>query len=267
MLRVTILGCGSSPGVPRIGSDWGACDPAEPKNRRLRCSILLERIAADGGVTRVLVDTGPDIRAQLLAAGVGTLDGVVYTHSHADHTHGIDDLRSIVLNMHRLVNVYGDTATLARLNEAFGYCFQTAPGSSYPPILQAHTVTPGTPFAIDGAGGAITVTPFRQIHGDIETLGLRAGALAYSCDVSALPEASLPALADLDVWIVDALRYTPHPSHFSLSETLAWIDRLRPRHAVLTHMHLDLDYQTVRREVPATVEPAYDGLQMTLEIA
>ena len=266
-LRVSILGCGSSPGVPRIGNDWGTCDPNNPKNRRLRCSILLEQIAADGGVTRVLVDTGPDIRQQLLAAGVNTLDGVIYTHSHADHTHGIDDLRSIWLNTHhRLVDVYADAATLTRLNEAFGYCFATTPGGSYPPILKAHTISAGAPFKIDGEGGAITITPFRQIHGDIDTLGLRIGALAYSCDVSGLPDESLPALAGLDVWIVDALRYTPHPSHFSLREALQWIDRLKPKRAVLTHMHIDLDYATVHAEVPAAVEPGYDGLRVELAI-
>jgi phosphoribosyl 1,2-cyclic phosphate phosphodiesterase len=264
-LRVTVLGCGSSPGVPRIGDDWGQCDPNEPRNRRLRCSILVEQIA-NGGVTRALVDTGPDVRTQLLAAHVGTVDGVIYTHGHADHTHGIDDLRSLWLNTRRLVDVYGDAATLARLREAFGYCFATAPGSSYPPILKAHTIAAGTAFTIDGAGGPLTVTPFRQVHGDIDTLGLRVGDLAYSCDVSALPDEALPALAGLDVWIVDALRHTPHPSHFSLSETLAWIDQLKPRRAVLTHMHIDLDYATVKHQVPAGVEPAYDGMTIELPI-
>jgi phosphoribosyl 1,2-cyclic phosphate phosphodiesterase len=267
-LRVTVLGCGSSPGVPRIGNDWGECDPKNPRNRRTRCSILVEQIAT-GGTTRVLVDTGPDMRQQLLAAGVNTLDGVVYTHSHADHTHGIDDLRTFWLNTRRLVDVYADAPTLARLNEAFGYCFATAPGGAYPPILKAHTVTAGHAFTIAGAGGAMTITPFRQIHGDIDTLGLRfgssgIGALAYSCDVSALPEESLPALANLDVWIVDALRYTPHPSHFSLNEALDWIARVQPKRAVLTHMHIDLDYAAVKARVPAGVEPAYDGLTVEL---
>ncbi len=265
-LRVTILGCGSSPGVPRIGNDWGQCDPNEPKNRRLRCSILVEQIATGGATTRVLVDTGPDMRQQLLAAGVNDLDGVVYTHSHADHTHGIDDLRAFWLNTRRLVDVYADAPTLTRLNEAFGYCFATAPGGSYPPILKAHTVAPGTAFTISGAGGPMTIMPFRQVHGDIDTLGLRVGTLAYSCDVSALPDEALPALAGLDVWIVDALRYTPHPSHFSLSEALDWIQRVKPRRAILTHMHIELDYATVTRRVPPGVEPAYDGLTIELPI-
>ena len=262
-LKVTVLGCGSSPGVPRIGNDWGACDPTEPRNRRLRCSILIERIK-NGGVTRVLVDTGPDIRAQMLAAGVNSLDAVVYTHSHADHTHGIDDLRAFWQNSRRLVDIYADAATTERLKQAFGYCFETVPGGSYPPILKHHPIAAGRPLTIDGAGGAMTITPFRQIHGEIDTLGLHVGGLAYSCDVSDLPEASLPALAGLDVWIVDALRYKPHPSHFSLSETLQWIDRVRPHRAILTHMHTDLDYATLTREMPQGVEPAYDGMQIEL---
>lgn len=262
-LKVTILGCGSSPGVPRIGNDWGACDPNEPKNRRTRCSILIER-ADGGGVTRVLVDTGPDVRAQLLAAGVNSIDGVVYTHGHADHVHGIDDLRAFWQNTHRLVDVYADASTMARLMQAFGYCFATAPGSFYPPILKHHPIEAGRALTIDGPGGRIALMPFRQIHGDIETLGLRVGGLAYSCDVSDLPDEALTTLAGLDVWIVDALRYKPHPSHFSLDEAVAWIGRVKPRRAVLTHMHIDLDYATLRRDLPAGIEPAFDG--MTLEV-
>ncbi|HEY5082747.1 MAG TPA: MBL fold metallo-hydrolase [Bauldia sp.] len=263
-LKVTVLGCGSSPGVPRIGNDWGGCDPSEPRNRRLRCSILVERIDQDG-VTRVLVDTGPDVRAQLLTAGVNSLDGVVYTHSHADHTHGIDDLRAFWQNTGRLVDVYADAATMERLETAFGYCFAAEPGSSYPPILKHHPITAGQPLTIDGAGGVLMITPFRQIHGDIDTLGLRIGGLAYSCDLSDLPDVSLPLLADLEVWIVDALRRRPHPSHFSLSEALTWIERIKPRRAILTHMHIDLDYATVKREVPSGVEPAYDEMQIELD--
>jgi phosphoribosyl 1,2-cyclic phosphate phosphodiesterase len=263
-LKVTVLGCGSSPGVPRIGNDWGACDPNEPKNRRLRCSILVERVDR-GGVTRLLVDTGPDVRAQLLTAGVNSLDGVVYTHSHADHTHGIDDLRAFWQNTGRLVDVYADAETMERLKTAFGYCFATAPGGSYPPILKHHPIAAGRPITIDGAGGQLTVMPFRQIHGDIDTLGLRVGGLAYSCDLSDLPDSSLPLLTDLEVWIVDALRHRPHPSHFSLREALTWIERVKPRRAILTHMHIDLDYATVKREVPPGIEPAYDGMQIEME--
>jgi phosphoribosyl 1,2-cyclic phosphate phosphodiesterase len=263
-LKATILGCGSSPGVPRIGNDWGACDPNEPRNRRTRCSLLLERYATGDTPTRVLVDTGPDMRAQLLAADVGSIDAVIFTHAHADHTHGIDDLRAFWLSTHKLVETYADEKTQAHLERAFGYCFAAPDGSAYPPILK-HTPMPAeAPVTIAGAGGPLTITPFRQANGEIETMGLRIGGLAYSPDVSDVPETSLPYLADLDVWIVDALRYRPHPSHFSVSEAIAWSKRLGVRRAVLTHMHIDLDYATLKRDLPEGVEPACDG--MTIEL-
>jgi len=263
-LRATILGCGSSPGVPRIGNDWGACDPNELRNRRTRCALLLERF--DGGdlPTRVLVDTGPDIRAQLLAAKVDAIDGVVYTHHHADHLHGIDDLRAFWLNTRRLVDIYADGPTTARVFAAFRYCFEASPGSFYPPILKHHPMSVGVPLTITGPGGSITLTPFRQTHGDIDSLGLRIGRFAYSCDVSDIPKESMAFLDDLDTWVVDALRYKPHPSHFSLNEALEWINRIRPRQAVLTHMHLDLDYRRLIAELPTGVEPGYDGMEIAI---
>ena len=265
-LKATILGCGSSPGVPRIGNDWGACDPNEPRNRRTRCSLLLERFEAGDTPTRVLVDTGPDMRAQLLAADVKFLDAVIYTHAHADHTHGIDDLRAFWLNTRRLVDIYADEKTQAHLEGAFGYCFTTPPNSFYPPILKHHPMTAGVPVTVAGAGGPLTVTPFRQIHGDSDTMGLRVGGLAYSCDVSDVPDDSLPYLDDLDVWIVDALRPSTHPSHFSLNEAIQWSKRFQVHHAVLTHMHIDLDYATLKRELPEGVEPAYDGMAIELPL-
>lgn len=261
--RATILGCGPSPGVPRLGPDWGACDPNEPKNRRTRCSLLVERFAEDRPPTRILVDSGPDVRAQLLAADVGHLDGVLYTHPHADHIHGIDDLRGFWLGTKRRVAIYADRSTLSRLEEAFGYCFRTPPGSSYPPVLDGHLIEHDVPLAVHGASGPIEVLPFRQLHGDIDSLGFRFGGLAYSCDISGVPPESVPALSGLDLWIVDALRYHPHPSHFSVADALAAIAERTPRRAVLTHMHSDLDYATLKRSLPAGVEPAYDG--MTLE--
>lgn len=264
VLRFTILGCGSSPGVPRIGNDWGACDPREPRNRRRRACLLVERIAVDGARTVVVIDTGPDFREQMIAADVGWADGVVYTHPHADHIHGIDDLRSFVINRRRLVDVWCDEATSRRLREGFGYCFETPAGSSYPPILREHRISPWHAFAVDGPGGPIELMPYDQIHGDIRSLGFRIGGLAYSSDVSAMPEESLPLLRDLDVLVVDALRYTPHPSHFSLDEALALARRLEPRRTVLTHMHVDLDYRTLHARLPADVEPAFDG--MTIEL-
>jgi len=261
-LSFRILGCGSSPGVPRMGGDWGACDPANPRNRRRRASLLItRRDAATGAATRVLVDTGPDMREQILDAGIGWVDGVVYTHPHADHIHGIDDLRSFVINRKRMVDVYADAPTLARLKEGFGYCFATPAGSSYPPILRAHTIEPGEVVTIDGPGGPIDLMPFQQVHGDILSLGFRIGDVAYSPDVSALDERATPYLDGLAVWILDALRYTPHPSHFSVAEAVAWIERQKPQRAILTHMHVDLDYAALRASLPEGAEPAYDGLE------
>jgi phosphoribosyl 1,2-cyclic phosphate phosphodiesterase len=258
-LEFTILGCGSSGGVPRIDGEWGDCDPSEPRNRRRRCSLLVRR-HGPGGVTTVLVDTGPDLRAQLLEAGVTWLDGVLYTHPHADHLHGIDDLRGLAMRRHRRVDVYLDEQTARRAHEGFGYCFATPPSSGYPPILTEHRIAAGEPVAIDGAGGPIAALPFRQHHGEIDALGFRFDGLAYSSDLNGLPAESLHALKDLDVWIVDALRYTAHGTHFTVAEALEWIARLKPGRAVLTNMHFDLDYVRLAAELPEGVEPAYDGM-------
>jgi phosphoribosyl 1,2-cyclic phosphate phosphodiesterase len=263
-LKLTILGCGTSGGVPRVGDHWGACDPANPKNQRRRCSLLAERAGPEGATT-ALVDSSPDLRQQLLDAGVGWLDGVLYTHDHADHTHGIDDLRMVSFNGHRRVDVYYDAATGKQLRARFAYCFDTPPGSEYPAILKGHDIRAGEPVKISGPGGAIEALPFRQIHGQGETLGFRFGGIAYSPDVSDLPEESLKALEGLDVWILDALRYTPHPSHLSVEQALGLIARVKPKRAVLTHMHVDLDYETLGRELPEGVEPAYDGMVLTTE--
>ena len=174
-LRLTMLGCGSSPGTPRITGDWGNCDPTNPKNRRMRPSAMVERIAENGGVTRVVIDTGPDFREQMLMARVQRLDAVVYTHPHADHIHGIDDLRGFVLEQRKLIDIHADAPTLARLKQAFGYCFETPPGSSYPPILVAHRIDHRRNVVIEGEGGALTFEPLPQIHGDIISLGFRIG--------------------------------------------------------------------------------------------
>lgn len=265
VFEFTILGCGSSTGVPRLDGDWGTCDPEEPRNRRRRCSLLVRRIGA-GGTTTVLVDTGPDVREQLLSVGVTTLDGVVYTHPHADHLHGIDDLRGLALRNHRLIDVYLDEPTAERAHQAFGYCFRTPPGSSYPPILAEHRIRAGQPFAIDGAGGPVPVLPFLQHHGDIDSLGLRFGGLAYSSDLHDLPAESLPHLEGLDVWIVDALRERAHGSHFTVSDALGWIERLKPRRAILTDLNIDLDYATLAARLPPHVVPAHDGLVVTLPV-
>jgi phosphoribosyl 1,2-cyclic phosphate phosphodiesterase len=263
-LTVTILGCGSSGGVPRVGSGWGACDPTNPKNRRRRCSILVER-TGPGGTTAVLVDTSPDLREQLLDAGVTRLDTVIYTHDHADHTHGIDDLRPLVIHMRKRIPVFADDATGAMLMERFGYCFRAPPGSEYPPILDLHRLDHRETLTVHGPGGAISATPFEMAHGkNGAALGFRFGSLAYASDVSALPPESVAQLEGLDWLLIDALRYTPHPTHFSVSDALQLIAQVKPGRAVLTNLHTDVDYARLAAEVPANVEPAYDGMRISL---
>jgi phosphoribosyl 1,2-cyclic phosphate phosphodiesterase len=263
-LLFTVLGCGSSAGVPRVAQGWGACDPNNPRNRRRRCSLLVQR-PGNTGTTTVLVDASPDLREQLLSANVARIDGVLFTHDHADHTHGIDDLRPLFIHHRRRVDVYADAPTAAVLHSRFGYCFAARTGSDYPPILTDHRIAAGESVTIEGQGGPVSALPFRQKHGDSSSLGFRFGGLAYSCDVNGIPDESLKLLQDIDVWIVDALRHKPHPSHFSLDESLAWIERVRPRRAVLTNLHTDLDYETLRRSLPAGIEPAFDGMTIELD--
>lgn len=263
-LKFTILGCGTSGGVPRVGGGWGACDPENRKNNRRRCSLLVEKTNSEG-TTTVLIDTSPDLRQQLLDTGTANIDGVLYTHDHADHTHGIDDLRWIAFNRRKRVDVYYDKRTGEILNRRFHYCFEAPEGSNYPPILEGHVITGDEPVIIKGDGGAVEAMPFLQNHGDIDSLGYRIGGLAYSPDIKGLPASSWAHLEGLDVWIVDALRYTPHPSHFSMEEALAAIDRVRPKMAVLTHMNFELDYETLKSELPDGVIPAYDGMEISLD--
>lgn len=258
-LRLTILGCGSSPGVPRPNGDWGKCDPANPKNRRKRAAALVERIS-DQGITRVVIDTGPDFREQMIAANVDVIDAVVLTHAHADHIHGIDDLRSYYLDKRQLIDVYADQLTFERVDQAFGYCYKTPAGSSYPPILRDRRIEHFQPFTVTGKGGALTFEPLPQMHGDILSLGFRLGPIAYCSDVSDYPDATAARLQGLEWLVIDALQYRSHPSHLSLSEALGWIERLAPRRAVLTHMHVPLDYDVVQGETPSHVTPAFDGL-------
>ena len=257
----TLLGTASSGGVPRVGPVWGACDPANPKNRRRRCALLVDRFAG-GGRTTVLVDTPADLREQRLDARVTTLDGVLYTHDHAEHTHGIDDLRGVFFNMRRRVHVWADTSTRRALESRFEYCFVQKPGSLYPSILQAHDIQPPNPVRIEGAGGTIEAVPIVQNHGDGTSLGFRFGDVAYSSDLVDLDDAAFAALEGLEVWIVDALRYRPHPTHAHLERTLGWIERARPKRAILTNMHIDMDYAKLAAELPPGVEPAYDGLRL-----
>ncbi len=263
-LGVTILGCGSSGGVPRVASGWGACDPDEPKNRRRRCSLLVERTSG-ASVTRVLVDTGADLRDQLLGAGVDRVDGVLYTHEHADHTHGIDDLRPLAIHAHGRVDIWCDAQMSKFLNDRFGYVFETPPGSVYPPILNERRLTAGEAASIEGPGGVIEALPIALIHGRERALGFRFDGVAYTPDVNDIPEAAVSTLENLDLWIVDALREAPHPSHFTLAQALGWIERLKPRRAVLTNLHTDMDYATLKARLPAGVEPAYDGMTLKIE--
>ncbi len=262
-LVFTILGCGSSGGVPRLGGHWGECDPAEPRNHRRRCSLLVERHGPEG-TTRVLIDTSPDMRAQLLDAGVGTLDAVVYTHSHADHVHGLDDLRQIVFNTRSRLPVWADSQTQDALFARFGYAFVQPEGSPYPPILDMHSIH--GPFEVQGAGGAVPFVPLRVGHGSMDALGFRIGDLVYLPDVIEIYDEAWRHLTALDCWIVDALRRTPHPTHAHLDLTLDWIAQVQPRRAVLTNMHIDLDYATVAAETPAHVTPAHDGMQIRYDL-
>lgn len=255
-MRVRILGCGTSAGVPRIDGYWGRCNPDNPKNRRRRVSILVQSRAAN-----VIVDTSPDLREQLLDARINRLDAVFYTHDHADHTHGIDDLRGIYYaQQRRQIDVYGDAATFGTLMQRFGYVFEGAP--DYPPIARKHLVRGVEPV------GDMTVRAFRQIHGPIDSLGYRfecdGAAAAYSTDLSDLPEESFDHLEGLDLWVIDALRIEPHPTHLTLDLALGWIARFRPRRAILTHMNWDMDYDQLCAELPEGVEPGFDGLEIDL---
>lgn len=266
MIRATILGCGSSGGVPRIGRIWGACDPANPRNRRRRCALLVERIGA-AGRTQVLIDTGPDLVPQLLDAGVARLDAVLWTHAHADHIHGIDDLRQVALNTRALVETWADAPTATVLERRFGYIFETPPGSSYPPVCRLNRIRGDVVIA--GAGGALRFTPFTVSHGDIDALGFRiatpGGGIVYLPDVLAIPEEAWPLIEGAEVFICDALRRKPHPSHAHLALTLEWMARSRTPRGVLTNMHHDLDFATVAAETPAHVEPAFDGMVIEVD--
>ena len=263
-LEITVLGCGSSGGVPRGDGDWGDCDPTEPRNRRTRCSMLARRRGPDGQTT-VLIDTSPDLREQMLAAGVTDLDGVLYTHDHADQTHGIDDLRVFALRRRQRIPAWMDTATHAALTSRFPYIFETIHG--YPAIVDARAIPPhGQPWSVAGPGGMIPVTTFDQAHGPIRSVGYRLGNMSYSSDVSGLDEAAIQAVRGSELWIVDALRWAPHPTHANVDQALDWIAQSGVERAVLTNLHIDLDYKTLSALLPDNVEVGYDGWSATVAI-
>jgi len=264
-MAITILGCGSSGGVPRVGQGWGACDPTEPRNRRRRCSILIES-GAGPDPTAILVDTSPDVREQLIDANVRWLDGVVMTHDHADHTHGLDDLRPLTMVMRKRIDIFADPATEESLLSRFSYCFVQPPGSAYPPILKLHRVAFGSELTVPGRAGVVEFTTFPLTHGDVTVLGLKFNNVAYTPDVSSIPLDSVHHLEGLDLWIIDALRPSPHPTHFSLSEALMWIERMQPRRAILTNLHIDMDYRVLSETLPEGVEPAFDGMTLDVDL-
>jgi phosphoribosyl 1,2-cyclic phosphate phosphodiesterase len=266
-LEFTILGCGSSGGVPRADGEWGACDPNDPRNARSRCSMLVRLgpgLPADDQTT-VLIDTSPDLRLQTAAAGARRLDAVLLTHDHADQTHGLDDVRAFAIRHMRRIACHMDEATHATLMRRFGYIFRGEAG--YPAICDDNLIPPhGEAWSIDGPSGSIPIVTFDQDHGAIRSVGYRIGPVAYSSDVVGLPPEAFEALAGVKVWIVDALRYRPHPTHAHLELALEWIARVRPERAILTNMHIDLDFATLAAALPPGVEPAYDGMRFVTDV-
>ena len=266
-LEFTILGCGSSGGVPRADGDWGACDPANPKNRRRRCSLLVRRTGETPETsTTLIVDTSPDLVSQTSDAGAKRLDAVLLTHDHADQIHGIDDIRAFFIRQRARIPCHTDEATAVSARRRFGYIFEGEGG--YPGIADLRPIPPhGETWDVAGPSGVIPVVTFDQDHGGVRSVGYRFGDVAYSSDVVNLDEAAFAALADLDVWIVDALRWTPHPTHAHVERTLAWVERLKPRRTILTNMHIDLDYEDLKSMLPANVEPAFDGLRFEHQLS
>ena len=265
-LEVTILGCGSSGGVPRADGNWGVCDPADPRNARTRCSMMVRRIGEGGPEqwTTAAVDTSPEFRQQTAAAGAKRMDALLLTHDHADQVHGLDDIRAFAQRRRARIPTHADAATTETLLRRFGYVFHGEKG--YPAIADLVAIPPhGAPWRVDGPSGAIPVVTFDQDHGEVRSVGYRFGPVAYSSDVLALDEAAFAALAGVEVWIVDALRYTPHPTHAHVDLALEWIARVKPRRAILTNLHIDLDHAELAARLPAGVEPAVDGMRFEID--
>jgi len=262
-LEITILGCGSSAGAPRADGEWGACNPNNPRNRRTRCSLMVRKPSGEppGQWTTIVVDASPEFRLQVSAAGAKRLDGLIFTHDHADQSHGIDDIRAFAIRQRGRIACHADSATAETLVRRFGYVFHGEKG--YPPIADMRELPPhGAHWRIEGPSGAIPIVNFDQDHGEVRSVGYRFGSVAYSSDVANLPDEAFEALKGVEVWIVDALRYAPHPTHAHVDRALGWIDHVKPRRAILTNLHFDLDYSELSARLPKGVEPAFDGLRL-----
>ncbi len=258
-MKVTILGCGASGGTPTIGGvdgmgDWGICDQNNSKNLRLRASILVEL-----NNTKIIVDSSPDLRTQCLANGIDKIDGVLFTHDHADHTHGIDELRRLSFSTGSIIQIYGTNDTLVNLKNRFSYAFKERT-AGYPPFINANNISDTDPFSIKD----INVIPYPQNHGLSISIGYRFDTIAYSTDLISLPNESYKCLSGIDILIIDALRYNPHPTHANVKTALSMIERIQPKRAILTHMSPDLDYQKLLEQLPESIEPAYDGMVIDL---
>ena len=270
-LRAVILGCGSSGGVPRVGGDWGFCDPANPKNKRSRSSLYVEhwigeKMPAPEDRTAIVIDTSPDLREQFLAANIKRLDAVVFTHEHADQSHGIDDLRAIAYRMQSQIPTYMDQNTKDHVHKRFEYCFEMPEGRVHPPILKLQPLMKsGDRVKIEGPGGTLSLDVFQVSHGPTKSLGfIIDDKIGYAPDVWDVPDEAISALADVDTFIVDSLRYNAHPTHANTDKSLSWLARARARRGVLTNLHIDMDYDTLKAELPPMVVPAYDGMEIIL---
>lgn len=270
-VEVTILGCGSSGGVPRVGGDWGACDPKEPKNRRTRCSIWVDcwngnEKPAREERTSVIIDTSPDLRQQLLGIGIKRVDALFFSHEHADQTHGIDDLRALAYRMRQRVPTYMDQHTYDHVYERFKYCFEMPEGRVHPPILELQPlIKPGENYNIDGPGGTLNIQVLGLSHGPTSSLGfIFANKIAYTPDVHSIEDETLCMLQDIPIWIMDGLRYSPHPTHAHIDQSLKWIAKTRTQKAILTNMHIDMDYNILQSELTGHHQAAYDGMRISV---
>jgi phosphoribosyl 1,2-cyclic phosphate phosphodiesterase len=265
-LKLTILGSGSSTGVPRIGHYWGACDPEEPKNWRRRASLLIEIGEPGCEATTVLIDTSPDMRMQLLDAGTKRLDAVAYTHDHADQVHGIDDLRQVAALMKKRIPIHADTRTLKALRDRFRYCFETPPGTLYHPIVDAFELPADGRLVIDGPGGPLKLQAVELDHGIPAQGYVIEGSVGYSPDVVEIPEPAFGALQGLKCWVCDALQWKQHATHTHVDKTLGWFERFSTQMGVLTNLHFSLDYKSLKDYVPSHVDVAYDGMELTFQV-